>query len=88
MNNDRRKELASIKEEIDKARGIIDTCRDRLETCKDDEQEYYDNMPESFQNGEKGDLATTAIEAIEEAIDGLEQIDLDAVDGSIDTACE
>ena len=65
MNAERRKKLEKLNEEV---RDILG----RVEELKDEEQEYYDNMPESFQGGEKGENAEAAISSMEEAISGLE----------------
>lgn len=65
MNNDRRKEIA-------KALALIEEAKNLLETARDDEQAYYDNMPESFQAGDKGDRASAAADALSEAYDNLE----------------
>ncbi|WP_140427035.1 hypothetical protein [Ensifer aridi] len=43
-----------------------------IESLMSDEQDYYDNMPESFQNGEKGERAQSAIDALQEAYDSCE----------------
>ena len=68
MNKQRRKEIARAAAMIEEAKSI-------LETCRDEEQDYYDNMPESFQNGEKGSVAQEAIDALEEAVSQLEEIE-------------
>ncbi|MFK0338738.1 hypothetical protein ACIQT7_15835 [Agrobacterium deltaense] len=67
MNKERRKEIARAAAMIEEAKGI-------LETCRDEEQEYYDNMPESFQDGDKGNAAQEAIDALEEAVSSLGEI--------------
>lgn len=88
MNNDRRKAIAALKERVE---GII-TLRDELvseaEAIRDEEQEYLDNMPESLQSSEKGDNAQSAIDALEEAISELQDLDVDNVLNSLDTAAE
>jgi hypothetical protein len=65
VNRERRKEIAQALAMIEEAKTV-------LETCRDDEQDYFDNMPESFQSGEKGELAQTAIDLLEEVISGIE----------------
>lgn len=60
MNKARRK---AIREIVAK----LETLRDEVESLRDEEQDYYDNMPESFQDGEKGQAASTAIEYMESA---------------------
>lgn len=76
MNNDRRKKLAAILQKIEDAKS-------ELESLRDEEQDYYDNMPEGIQAGEKGDKSQTAIDAMESAID-----DLDSVHSSIEEATQ
>lgn len=65
MNNARRKSLTAAVELLNEALSII-------EECRDEEQEYYDNMPESFQNGEWGETASSAIDMMEIAISEIE----------------
>ena len=52
MNKQRRKQIYELAEKIREL-------KDEVETLRDEEQDYYDNMPESFQGGEKGDKAYT-----------------------------
>jgi uncharacterized coiled-coil DUF342 family protein len=52
----------------------------RAEEIRDEEQEYYDNMPESFQNGEKGENAQAVVTELDSAIDALELVDVDEPD--------
>ncbi len=65
MNAARRKSLDAIF-------AMIEEAKSQLETLRDEEQETYDNLPESFQNGEKGEKAQTAIDAMESAISNIE----------------
>lgn len=64
-----------------------------LEALKDEEQEYFDNMPEGFQTGEKGQTAESAISELDTALEalsgfeGLElSVDLDEALEAIDNA--
>lgn len=43
-----------------------------IESEKDDEEGKYDNMPESLQNGEKGEAMQAAIEALDSAMTNVE----------------
>ena len=61
MNNTRRK---SLRELIEKTEGI----KQEIEEIKTEEEEYYNNMPSSVQDGEKGDRAQTVIESLDEAM--------------------
>ncbi len=62
MNSSRRKRIAEAAELLEQARGI-------LEECKDEEQEAHDNLPESFQQSERGEEMESYIEVMEEAQD-------------------
>jgi hypothetical protein len=55
--------------------GKLADIKTQAEDCRDEEQEYYDNMPESIQSGDKGDNAQSAVSAMETAIDALDTID-------------
>lgn len=67
MNKDRRKlidELATKFEDLK-----ID-----LVNIKQDEQDAYDNLPEGFQNGDKGDKMSEAIDNLESAENSLDEL--------------
>ena len=57
-------------------------------SVRDDEQEYFDNMPESFQGGDRGMAAEEAITNLEDAISGLEDMDFDYVTNALENAKE
>ncbi|MDR1691069.1 MAG: hypothetical protein LBR42_04415 [Candidatus Methanoplasma sp.] len=58
----------SISELTEQLSGI----RIELEEIKDEEENKYDNLPEAFQNGEKGEQFQEAINALEEAVSSLD----------------
>lgn len=60
MNKERRKRLAEAFEKIGEVKEII-------ESVKDEEQEAYDNLPENFQNWERGEEMQGYIEMLDEA---------------------
>jgi len=64
MNKERRKEIRRITEEIE-------SLEMELQNVADEEQEAFDNLPENFQEGERGDKMTECIDALEEAISDL-----------------
>lgn len=65
MNANRRKQLSDITEEIEHI-------KERLEFLQEEEQEAFDNMPDNFQFGEKGDRMQASIDSIMEAADSLQ----------------
>lgn len=82
MNNDRRKQLAALLEDLQQtglrdAMDNLSTIRDQLENIKGEEEEARDNLPESVQNGERGEKMQEAIAKMEEACDTL----TDLIDG-------
>lgn len=76
MNKQRRKALEDTKQKIEDV-------LEELKILQQEEQDYYDNMPEGIQAGEKGDISQTAIDEMESAISSLE----DAI-SNIETAVE
>lgn len=65
MNKDRRKKLDEIIEQLE-------ALSSEIEEIKDDEDAAYENLPESMQNGEKGDKMMEAVTNMDEAIDRIE----------------
>lgn len=66
MNRQRRKAID----------GIIEKLKDlnsEIEQICEDEEEYFDNMPESIQYGEKGDVSKLAIENLEDACNQIDE---------------
>lgn len=49
--------------------------KEQVDLIMEEEQEALDNMPESFQEGEKGERAQAAIEALENASSAFEEVD-------------
>jgi hypothetical protein len=84
MNKERRKLIIEAGVIFGKAHAMIEDAKALLQDALDEEQEYYDNMPSSFQDGDKGQTAQDAINALESAIEAMEG--LDDVQGYIDEA--
>lgn len=72
MNKDRRKALQEAIAQLETAKSCLEEATSLIETAKDEEQEYFDNMPESFQQGDKGQAAEAAVSELEEAIQNIE----------------
>ena len=75
MNDARRKLIAQAIQQLQDA-------LNNVEQTQGDEQDAYDNMPENMQSGEKGEVMSGAIDAldsakgsIEEALDYLQGIE-------------
>jgi len=69
MNKDRRERLTKlVLQKLEDARGD-------LQAILEEEQDAYDNLPESFQNGEKGIV-------MQEGIDDMATV-IDEIDGAV-----
>jgi uncharacterized coiled-coil DUF342 family protein len=88
MNDDRRKALSAIRSRIEEAQATITSIKEDLDALKDEEREYHDNMPESFQQGERGQKADEAATNLEQAVEKLETLDNDLTEaiGDIENA--
>lgn len=67
MNQDRRNRLEKIQ-------GLIDDAMAQLEQIREEEQEAFDNMPESFQDGERGETMQEHISNMEDAESSLDDV--------------
>lgn len=76
MNNSRRKQLRDISEKLS---GLLG----ELEILRDEEQEYYDNMPESLTESERGQKSYEAISNLDDAYGSLEE-SINSIDNSIE----
>ena len=74
MNKQRRETIQKIRGIIRAAQASLEEQLDAIQSIIDEEQEYYDNMPESFQGGEKGDAASTVIGELESAHEELTNV--------------
>ncbi|KQW19737.1 MULTISPECIES: hypothetical protein [Pseudomonas] len=75
MNNKRRKRIAEICAQIETLKAQLENAnslKDEIEVLQGEEQESFDNLPESLQQGDKGQAMEQAVEALEEAAEQLE----------------
>lgn len=98
MNKDRRKQIDAamaaiekVKDQFEAALAELADAKEAIDGVKDEEQEAYDNLPESLQDGEKGQQMQYAVEKLEEAVNELEELvdnapDFDAIIGALDEA--
>lgn len=88
MNNARRKEITAIRARLEAVQAEFESIRDELESIKEAESEAFENMPESLQQSERGELAQAAVDALESAHGELDGVNLDDVLSYLDTASE
>jgi hypothetical protein len=67
MNKDRRKEIDALITDLE-------AVKERVESILDAEREYFENMPESFQMGDKGNAAEEAVSELEYAVGAFDEI--------------
>lgn len=100
MNNERRKAINEIATNFTILKGmLIDALEEisaigeceqwesDLNDIKDNEEEAYNNMPESLQNGERGQTSQEAISHLETAIGAMETL-REALDTAVTTCDE
>lgn len=97
MNNERRKQIRRLEDLLEKqiqstAATLADMlveARDLAEEIRDGEQDSFDALPESLQNGDKGDVMQDAMSSLGEVFDILETFEsnvreiADGIDGMI-----
>lgn len=76
MENDVNKERRKTLEE---AYRLIDQGRDMVDGVAQEEREVFDNMPESFQNGERGQRVSENADNLEEVVSTIQEM-LDKID--------
>lgn len=65
MNNARRKEIQKITQQLEELKSSI-------ESLQEEEQDAYDNLPESIQDGARGEKMQEAINNLEYAVDNIQ----------------
>ena len=66
MNNQRRKQISKVIEQIEESKDIISY-------ILDEEQEAFDNIPEGLLESERAEQSQNAIELLDDAINNLEE---------------
>jgi len=66
LNKEKRNDLSTARELLDRAKGIVSSVRDR-------EQDCLDNMPENLEGSERYSTMESAIDSLDDAIDKIEE---------------
>ena len=74
MNNTRRKAISELSQKVGSIKGEVEELMQSIEDIKSEEEDYKENIPENLQGGDKYELAEAAIENLEEAYNGLNDI--------------
>lgn len=67
MNKARRKQIAQLLEQLENLKADLDS-------ILEEEKEAFDSIPESLQEGERGQASQAAIESLETAQSAFEEI--------------
>lgn len=88
MNKDRRAIIIEAGMKLAAAREQYEAAKELIEQAKDEERDYYENMPESLQQGDRGQQADNAATLLEEAFEALDGLDFDDIDSKLEAAVE
>jgi len=72
MNKARRTEIRGLIDRLNQITSDIEFLINDIELVRDEEQEAFDNMPESLQQGDRGQTSEEAISNLEEALSVLD----------------
>lgn len=89
MNAERRKRIDAVIESINKIKDQLVDIRCEISDIKDGEEEAMNNLPESMQDGDRGQAMQDAIDAIDEAYSAIMDdsiIDLDEAVSRLEAA--
>lgn len=59
-------------DQFDLARTMVEDAKGTAEELRDSLQDWYDNLPEQFQSGDKGDQLESAIQSLDEFCNACE----------------
>ena len=88
MNNARRKKINNIIEKGSDIVELLEEIKAAIEEVKDEEQDYLDNIPENLQNSEKYELADNAVQSLESALDWIDNIDIEELNGYLEESIQ
>jgi chromosome segregation ATPase len=81
MNKQRRsaiaklmQELSTVSEQYTALLGRVEDIKSQLETLHDEEDEAYQNMPESLQQSDKGQVSDQAVSSLEDVLGQLSDL--------------
>ena len=77
MNRDRRKALKVILGQMEELTSKIEEVKEALQEVIDEEEEALGNLPESIQDSERGETMQGYIDAMEEVVEALDELDMD-----------
>ena len=77
MNRERRKSLKVILGQMEELTSYIEEVKEALQEVIDEEEEALGNLPENIQESERGEQMQGYIDAMEEVVEALDELDMD-----------
>lgn len=74
MNKERRAQIKTNNKRLDLVIDLLNTYKNELESVQMEESDAFDNLPEGFQNGIRGDEMQDAIDEMEDSIETIDNI--------------
>ena len=88
MNAARRRDLALVALKLRALATSLDEIKSDLQPVLEEEQEAFDNLPESLQDGDRGQAMQGALDTMQEILDDLDNLDPDKLADDLETAAE
>ena len=68
--------------QLAEAEAMVEDAKSIVEGLKDEIQEWHDNLPENFQDGEKGQALESCVEELDQISSDLDSVDMSSVEFS------
>ena len=88
MNKERRKRIEEASAKIAEAEAALQAAQEIIQEVRDGEESARDNLPESLQDGERGQAMQEAIDALDSALSEIEGVDLSEISSQLETAAQ
>ncbi len=77
---EKQKQNQSRADRLGEAEGNFDDAKNVLEELKGEMEEWYDSIPENLQTGSKAEEVQAAVDALDEIISNMEQVEFGSVE--------
>ncbi|AYF72204.1 hypothetical protein L4O78_006351 [Pseudomonas aeruginosa] len=88
MNKERRKRIEEASAKIAEAEAALQAAQEIIQEVRDGEESARENLPESLQDGERGQAMQEAIDALDSALSEIEGVDLSEISSQLETAAQ
>ena len=88
MNKERRKRIEEASAKIAEAEAALQAAQEIIQEVRDGEESARENLPESLQDGERGQAMQEAIDALDSALSEIEGVDLSEISNQLKTTAQ